>query len=119
MSCLVMMGYSNMNLDDLLHTQKQRPTPSPGGDFQSRVWREIRQRKHGQATNSGWLESWLGLLWQPRLAAVAVVLAALVGVGLAAVTLRQPENATAALNLDVFAPNAPHLPQTLLVSARE
>ena len=108
-----------MNLDDLLLTQKQRPAPTPGGDFQSRVWRGIRQRKHEQATTLGWLESWLGLLWQPRLAAAAVVLAALVGVGLAAVTIRKPETATAALNLDVFAPNAPHLPQTLLVTARE
>ena len=108
-----------MNLDDLLHTQKQRLAPSPGGDFQSRVWRKIRQRKHEQATAPGWMESWLGLLWQPRLAAMAVALAALVGAGLAAATVRQPERATAALNLDVFAPNAPHLPQTLLVSARE
>lgn len=108
-----------MNLDDLIHTQKQRPAPSLDGDFQSRVWREIRQRKHEQATTSGWLESWLGLLWQPRLVAAAVVLAALAGVGLAAVTIRKPETATAALNLNVFAPNAPHLPQTLLVSARE
>lgn len=107
----------NSPLDQSLALLRAEPAPAIGSDFAGGVWREIARRR--PAADLPWLNVWQN----PRLLLAAT--AAAVAVGLAMTALwpaprlddrlaARGLDDRAALGLDAFAANAPHLPSTLI-----
>ncbi len=100
----------NPNLDRHLEQLKRGPVPAFGDGFEAGVWREIARRK--SATLILWWESWRS----PRIAMLAAAAAVAIGLGAAWLRPAARMDDRTALGLDVFAPNAAHLPSTLIAS---
>ncbi len=98
-------------LDDLLREVARRPVPSLSGQFEQRVWRAIRQRRK----ETGWLDAWLSLLWQPRFAVAAVMIGLVVGGIMGAWEERIDHlRVRHSLHLEEFSSRAPSLASTLV-----
>ena len=115
----------DQTLDDLLRRYAQAPVPPMPGDLEGRVWREIRRRQAvGEERSDGgeWLARWLRLWREPRVAFAGVAAAAAVGVAMSwtmggpAVDAARADGTRQALDLGVFAAEAPALPSTLLLT---
>jgi len=101
------------NLDDALaRLASQSPAPALPENFESNVWRSIRQRR-GSGARESLVDSLLNLLFRPAgfASAVVVTLAVAVSIG----SLDAPRGA---LDLGVFSSRAPSLPSTLMNTPR-
>lgn len=98
----------NSPLDPHFALLKKEPVPALGAGFEAGVWRLIAQRR--EAAQFPWWSSWQN----PRLAFAAAAAAAVIGLGTAWMLPAPRLDDRAALGLDAFAANAPHLPATLI-----
>ena len=101
-------------LDKLIKNYASRATPSPPGNLEEDVWREIRLRREASSRMS-LLDRLAACLWQKHLAYASGVAAVALGVGLAWLSLDARAQATSdALNLQVFSERSPTLRLTSL-----
>lgn len=100
----------NSPLDNHLAQLKRNPMPATGAGFEITVWQRIAERR-GLA-GSPW---WAG--WQnPRLALAATAATVAIGFGTALLLPEPLMSDRAALGLEAFAADAPHLPSTLIAN---
>lgn len=98
-------------MDTLLRELGQTPLPSLPGNFNQRVWREIRLRQAAGEEKQAWLPELLAFFLRPSpiLASLLVALAVGVAGNSASIFISRPEKAAAALSLGVFDPRAQNL----------
>lgn len=95
-------------IDLCLEQLRREPLPAIGAGFEAGVWRLIAQRR--ESIQSPWWTCWQN----PRLAFASAAAAAVIGLGTAWMLPAPRLDDRAALGLDAFAANAPHLPATLI-----
>jgi len=100
-----------------LKTIAERPIPDLAGDFPGSVWARIRRASAGSREN--WLDRWVATLLRPQWATAVLIIALLIGGNLGhvlAISENRPIHRP--LGFEVFAPDAPTLPSTLLGEPR-
>lgn len=98
----------NPPLDTHLAFLQREPLPGLGAGFEAGVWRQITQRR--EAARLPWWTSWQN----PRVALLAVVATVAIAYATAWLLPAPRMDDRAALGLEAFAADAPHLPSTLL-----
>jgi hypothetical protein len=104
-------------LNQHLKTIAQRPTPDLPRDFAGSVWSKIRTASG--ASRENWLDTLVTTLLIPQWATAVLIITLLIGGNLGHV-LGNSENRPIhrPLGFEVFAPDAPTLPSTLLGEPR-
>ena len=101
-------------LDKLLKEYASRATPSPPGNLEEAVWREIRLR-HERPPPRSLFDRLAACLWHKHFAYASAVAAVALGAGLAWFDLNASAQSTShALNLQVFSERSPTLRLTSL-----
>lgn len=98
----------NSPLDPHLALLKDEPLPGLAAGFEAGVWRQIARRR--QVARLPWWMSWQ----HPRVALLAAVATVAIACTVAWLRPAPRMDARAALGLEAFAADAPHLPSTLL-----
>jgi hypothetical protein len=98
-------------IDALLKELGEIPRPRLPGNFNQRVWREVRLRQAAGGERHSWLPELLAFFLRPSPIAASLLVALAVGVAgnTASVFASRPEKAAAALSLGVFDPRAQNL----------
>ena len=105
-------------LDKLLKKYASSTTPSPPGNLEEAVWREIRFRREA-SSHVSLFDRLAASLWHKYFAYPSVVAAVVLGAGLAWFDLNaSARSASHALNLQVFSERPPTLRLTSLYQQR-
>jgi hypothetical protein len=101
---------NNPDLDELLRSYADKPVPTPPGDLEDAVWREIRLRRETPVHES-FVDRLAAFIWRGNSAAACVLAAVALGAGFAgfAQNASTTRPISRALNLQVFSEQPPTL----------
>ena len=101
---------NNPDLDELLRSYADKPVPTPPGNLEDAVWREIRLRRETPVHES-FVDRLAAFVWRGHSVAAFVVAAMALGAGFAwfAQNASTARPISRALNLQVFSEQPPTL----------